>query len=414
MIRTHIFPCKLPKEQADSVNRESGRIYTTTLLEHYRVYRRSGHWLSSGAGQRINDMRSGTFLHAHSRDAAQQGFYKACQVAAACRRAGLEVRYPHQNRSYRTSIWKNTGIRKCKGGLLLSLARGHTPIYVSLPSNQMVLGLEAFLEMRLVWDRAGQHYLWHLVVEDHLEPAESPGDRVAGVDLGEIHPAVVTDGKEAVVFSARELRSQAQYTHKRLAEIQAKQARKIKASRAWKRLQRRKNRFLAHQGRRRRDLEHKVSRAVVQWGLERQVGTLAVGDVRDAADGVALGHTNNQKVSSWPHGRVRQYITYKAQAAGMVVKLVDEAYTTQECPKCHKRHKPRGRNYLCPVCGFVSHRDAVGSANILSRFLYSELGRISPPTVIKYRHPFDATGKRSPVDTGQVAWACTSQEAAGL
>jgi putative transposase len=278
----------------------------------------------------------------------------------------------------------------------------------------MELGPEAFLEMRLVWDRAGQHYLWHLVVEDHLEPTESPGDRVAGVDLGEIHPAVVTDGEEAIVFSVREMRSQAQYTHKRLAEIQAKQACKIKASRAWKRLQRRKNRFLAHQSRRRRDLEHKVSRAVVQWGLERQVGTLAAGDVRDAADGVALGNTINQKISSWPHGRLRQYITYKAQAAGMVVELVDEAYTTQECPKCHKQHKPRGRNYLCPVCGFISHRDAVGSANILSRFLYSELGRILPPAVIKYRHPFDATGKRSPVDTGQVAWAYTSQEAAGL
>ncbi|MGZ6346173.1 MAG: hypothetical protein ACXWNC_01200 [Anaerolineales bacterium] len=209
----------MPKEQADSLNRESGRIYTTTLVEHYRIYRRSGHWLSSGAGERINDLRSGTFLLAHSRDAAQQGFYKACQSAAASRRAGLEVHYPHQHRSYRTSIWKNTGIRKCKEGLLLSLARGHTPIYVALPSNLMVLGPEAFLEIRLVWDRAGQHYLWHLVVEDHLEPAESFGDRVAGVDLGEIHPAVVTDGEDAIVFSAREMRSQAQYTHKRLAEI---------------------------------------------------------------------------------------------------------------------------------------------------------------------------------------------------
>jgi putative transposase len=101
---------------------------------------------------------------------------------------------------------------------------------------------------------------------------------------------------------------------------------------------------------------------------------------------MALGHTNNQKISSWPHGRLRQYITYKAQAAGMVVELVDEAYTTQECPNCHKRHKPRGRNYHCPVCGFVSHRDAVGSANILSRYLYSELGFISPPGMIKYGH----------------------------
>jgi putative transposase len=414
MIRTIIFPCKLPKEQADSLNRESGRIYTETLIEHYRVYRHTGHWLSSGAGERINDSRSGTFLHAHSRDAAQQGLYKACQSAAASRRAGLEVYYPHQHRTYRTSIWKNTGIRKREETLLLSLAKGHAPISVTLPSNLRLLAPEAFLEMQLLWDRAGRHYFWHLMVENYLEPAEPPGDQVAGVDLGEIHPAAVTDGEEVVVFSAREMRSLAQYTHKRLAEIQAKQARKTKGSRSWKRLQRRKGLFLAQQHRRRRDLEHKVSRAVVKWGVERQVGTLAVGDVRDAADGVALGHTTNQKISSWSHGRLRQYLTYKAQAAGITVVLVDEAYTSQECPNCHERHKPRGRNYLCPVCGFVSHRDAVGSANILSRFLYSELGNVSPPAVIKYRHPFDATGKRSPVDTGQVAWAFTTQETDGF
>jgi hypothetical protein len=131
MIRTIIFPCKLPKEQADSLNRESGRIYTETLIEHYRVYRHTGHWLSSGAGERINDSRSGTFLHAHSRDAAQQGLYKACQSAAASRRAGLEVYYPHQHRTYRTSIWKNTGIRKREETLLLSLAKGHAPISVT-------------------------------------------------------------------------------------------------------------------------------------------------------------------------------------------------------------------------------------------------------------------------------------------
>jgi putative transposase len=414
MIRTNIFPCKLPKQQADSLNRESGRIYTETLVEHYRVYRHNRHWLSSGAGKKINDSQSGTFLHAHSRDAAQEGFYKACQAAATSRKAGLEVRYPHLHRNYRTSIWKNTGIRKRGEDLLLSLAKGHTPISVVLPSNLILLAREAFLEMRLVWDRAGRQYLWHLVVEDHLEPAEPPGNRAAGVDLGEIHPAAVTDGEEALVFSAREIRSLAQYTHKRLAEIQAKQSRRRKGSRSWNRLQRRKSHFLAQQRRRRRDMEHKVSRAVVKWGVERKVGTLAVGDVRDAADGVALGHTTNQKISNWTHGRLRQYLTYKAQAAGITVVLVDEAYTTQECPNCHKRHKPRGRNYLCPVCGFVSHRDAVGSANILSRFLYCGLGHVSPPVVIKYRHPFDATGKRSPVDTGQVAWAFMSQEAAGL
>jgi hypothetical protein len=94
MVRTHFFPCRLPKAQANSLNQESGRIYTATMVEHFRIYRQTGHWLSGGAGERINDSLSTTFLHAHSRDAAQQGFYKACKTARACRKIGLVANYP--------------------------------------------------------------------------------------------------------------------------------------------------------------------------------------------------------------------------------------------------------------------------------------------------------------------------------
>src|SRR5512140_1249405 len=111
MIRTHVFPCSLPKDVADRLNRESGRIYTSVLVEHFRILRHSDHWLSPGSGEKLNDYLSGTFLHAHSRDAAQQGFYKACKTAKAQRAAGRgPARYPHHLKIYRTTYWKNTGI----------------------------------------------------------------------------------------------------------------------------------------------------------------------------------------------------------------------------------------------------------------------------------------------------------------
>ena len=81
MIRTQVFPCCLPKIEADALNRESGRVYTETLVWHYRVYRRTGHWLSQGAAEKLGDFLSDTTLHAHSRDAAQQAFCKACKTA---------------------------------------------------------------------------------------------------------------------------------------------------------------------------------------------------------------------------------------------------------------------------------------------------------------------------------------------
>jgi putative transposase len=142
------------------------------------------------------------------------------------------------------------------------------------------------------------------------------------VDLGEIHPAALTDGREAVVMTARRLRATHQYTAKRLAEIQTKQASKQKGSRRWKHMQARKNRFLARQKKRARDIEHKVSRAVVEWARERDAGALAIGDVRDVADGKRMAAKSQQKISLWSHGKTRQYITYKAKALGIQVTSV--------------------------------------------------------------------------------------------
>lgn len=409
MLRTVQFACTLPKHEADALNAESGRIYTDMLVQHYRRYRKQDVWLSQKSGERMEDALGGpTSLHAHSRDAAQQGFYKACKTAKACRELGLDVHYPHKRKRWRTTIWKNTGIRLKAGTLLLARARFLAPIAVPLPSHLCALPISAFLEVRLVWDRAARHYTWHLVIEDGMKAVPVEGGTVVAVDLGEIHPAALTDGKETVIITCRAMRANQQYTAKRLSEIRAKQDRKRKGSRRWKQLQRRKNRFLARQRRRARDLEHKSSRAVVQFAQEHNANALVIGDVRDVADGKHLQAKSQQKIGLWAHGRQRQYITYKAEAVGIGVVLIDESYTSQTCPQCMQRHKPKGRTYRCPACGFVAHRDAVGCANILSKHYTGESGHVLPRET-KYRHPFQ-TGKRSRLDTAEMAWVPTGRE----
>jgi putative transposase len=402
VIRTHFVPCHLPRALADRLNAESGRVYSRVLVNHYRVYRRNRHWLSVWDAMKLDDLAGKDdprLLHAHSSDAAQQAFYKACKTAKANRRA--RARYPTRRPKYRTTMWKNTGIRRRDNSLLLSLARGQEPIRVRLPalfpSGQVV-------ETRLVYDKVGRRYEWHLVVNDGREPPVAPGVNVAALDLGEVHPAAATDGQESVVFSARELRSVKQYGHKRWAKLQRLQSNKVKGSRQWKKLQRRKTRFAAQQKRRIRDITHKVSRAVVDWAVQRKVGTLAIGDVRDVADGKRLSTKSQQKVGSWSHGIMRQYVNYEAESEGITTQLVGEAYSSQTCPVCGQRHKPTGRVYRCPACGFVGHRDGqVGAVNLLSRHVCGEVGKLKPPGIQKYRHPVQR-GKRSRLDTAQVAW----------
>jgi hypothetical protein len=151
MICTHTFPCTLPRTDADALNR---RLYTRALVEHYRIYRQTGHWLSGDGLEKLVDLyetQEGRerLLHAHSVDAAEQGFPKACKTAQGCRKRGLATRYPYKRKVYRTTVWKNTGFRVKEGVLLLALARGHEPLRVGLPSHLAALPKEALVELRL-------------------------------------------------------------------------------------------------------------------------------------------------------------------------------------------------------------------------------------------------------------------------
>jgi len=107
-----------------------------------------------------------------------------------------------------------------------------------------------------------------------------------------------------------------------------------------------------------------------------------------------LSRESRQKISNWPHGQLRQYISYKAAALGIAVELINEAYTSKTCPACGHLNKPKGRHYACTQCGYVGHRDNVGSTNILSKHQTGKLAQMHPCPTITYRHPF----RRASVD----------------
>jgi hypothetical protein len=144
MIRTHIIQCCLPKSDADALNRESGRVYTGVMVEHWRVYRKHDIWLSRPLHEKLSDYytkEDTPLLHAHGKDAAQQAFANGCKTTRALRKVGFDAHSPHHKKYYRTSIWKSTGIRlragagAGAGSLLLARARGTTPLVITLPTQ---------------------------------------------------------------------------------------------------------------------------------------------------------------------------------------------------------------------------------------------------------------------------------------
>jgi putative transposase len=401
VIRTHILPCTIPRARADELNRQSGTIYTGILVAHYRTLRRKGIWLSEGSGRRWGDSRTDARMHAHSIDAAQEGFYKACDVTRALRKAGIaKAKFPYRRKKFRTTIWKSSGIKRegdtlrLSGGGRTKEERGGRECRIPIPER--LRDCLRFIEVRLVYDKYARRYSWHIVVENGIKPKPSPGNNVVSVDLGEIHPAVVGDKEQAIVITCRGRRSQSQGHARRLSKLQKAAARKTKRSRRHRRLLQAKTRMKAKHARVIRDIEHKVSHEVVEFAAERKAGTIVIGDVRDIADGVDCGKEHNGRTSRWNHGKIRFYIGYKAEAEGLkIAPLVDEHSTTKTCPNCGHRHKPKGRNFRCPACRFQAHRDVVGQINILSRHLEGDVGRLPAPTDVKYRIPRNVRVLRS-------------------
>jgi hypothetical protein len=107
-----------------------------------------------------------------------------------------------------------------------------------------------------------------------------------------------------------------------------------------------------------------ASLEVVEWAIERRVGTLVIGDPHGITHRDA-GPVHNWRLRAWRRTHLMAAITDKAQLAGIHVHRVDERGASSTCPDGRARiPKPRDRNFFCPHCGARGHRDLIAARNI--------------------------------------------------
>jgi putative transposase len=206
-------------------------------------------------------------------------------------------------------------------------------------------------------------------VQQHdLEPG-----RVAGVDLGIIHPyAVITQDAAALLVSGRALRAESWlHLHDQQAR-QAKAARRApkpgqRGSRRWRRHRAKLRRMEARHRRRVHQAQHAAAKHVVDFAVQRRVGMLLVGDPKGITER-DVGRVHNLRLRQWRRTHLLGALRDKAERAGIVVRLVDERGSSSTCPVCHRRvPKPKGRRFRCPHCQYLGHRDLVGACNIAAK-----------------------------------------------
>jgi len=186
---------------------------------------------------------------------------------------------------------------------------------------------------------------------------------VMGVDTGIKVPAVAyIVGQSARFYGhGRQMRYKRRKFYARRKKLQH-----FKKKRSVKRTKNKESRWM-------KDVNHKISRKIVNHAHVQGVATIKVESLEGIREGTtrtsrgASAQKNNRAQNSWTFYQLTQFITYKAARLGITVEMVDPAHTSQECPACKHRNKADDRAYECRDCGWKGHRDMVGAINISRR-----------------------------------------------
>jgi IS605 OrfB family transposase len=302
--------------------------------------------------------------------------YSDAWFAAAARRSNGDssARFPRRRRRMVPVRWYHGTFVLEGRRLRIPVARGCPPLRVRL-DRDLPYPPGQVRSVTLLYD-AGR--LWADVTAEVPVTVYPPGaepdpGRVAGVDLGIIHPYAVTgpDG-QALLVSGRAIRAE---HHLHLKDTKARRravARRAprlgqRGSRRWRQYRRRQRVVEARHARRVRQAQHEAAAAVIGWAVARRIGTLAAGDPRGVL-GIDAGRRHNRRTRDWRVGRLISMLRDKAEQAGISLILLDERGTSSTCPACRARvPKPAGRVFCCPRCGLVGHRDLIAAANIAGR-----------------------------------------------
>jgi transposase len=324
----------------------------------------------------LTDAGPGTFgeLDTTGARSVLQRYSDAWFSAAKRRRSGaLNVRFPRRRRALMPVRFYHRTFALDGRRLRLPTARGVPPLVVR-PSRTAPYPPETIRSVTLLSEGGRLSVEVTAEVPIATYPVDSCPDpeRVAGVDLGIIHPYAVAGPDSALLVSGRAIRAE---HRQHLADTKARRkatAARVprpgrRASRRWRRARRR---FRVVEGRHRRRIrqaQHEAAGVVVSWAVRHRIGTLTVGDPRGVLRHDA-GPRHNLRLRQWQVGRAFRVLHDKALLAGIVVHLVDERGTSSTCPRCRCRvPKPRGRVLTCPACTFSGHRDLAAAATIATR-----------------------------------------------
>jgi putative transposase len=190
-------------------------------------------------------------------------------------------------------------------------------------------------------------------IEVTEEPIQEVTDYLA-FDSGIVNIATTSDGDN---WSGGAVTLRRKKNRALRAKLQAKGTKSAK--RLLKKRSKKETRFV-------KDTNHVISKKIVE-SAKRTGRGIAHENLKGIRERARLSKPNRTELHSWAFAQLFELVAYKAKLAGIPVKIVDPAYSSQLCPECGvigKTNRPTRDLFCCSSCSCSGPADLIAAQNI--------------------------------------------------
>src|SRR5947209_12298893 len=171
------------------------------------------------------------------------------------------------------------------------------------------------------------HYVVEVIYSKKPVQAKVDPSFCVAIDLGVTNVAAITANREGFIprlVNGRTLKAMNQWYNKRIKELKLclpKEDRE-RVTKQMEQITNKRNRQVNH-------YLHSASKAIVDFLVQKGVGTIIVGKNPLWKQEAGMGRRNNQNFVQIPHARFIDMLAYKASLVGIQVEVQEESYTSQ-------------------------------------------------------------------------------------
>lgn len=374
--KSYIIPIKnLPQKDIDYLfecNRESAKVWNECLRINKEYWNNEQKYVDTNYLQtKLKGFSK--VLPSNCVQVTIKKFMGAITGIQRARKAGrTDMKYPWKQKNFYNTIWKGQSVKVKYNYLLLCKPMDKI-------NKKLLPPIKIYSEYippnicyaEILYDNGLKLALNYWIDSEDYEQIDS--NNISAIDLGEIHTitSVDTIGNTQII-TGRRLRSYQRFRNKELGKIQHKLSKCKKGSRNYKKYRQTIRKLTSKSNSKITNELHKISKLYTNYTVKNKIKTVIVGELANFnmnLKNIKGGGGKLQKLVQWNYGQLINMLTYKLARYGVTVTEISEAYTSQTCPNCGHKYKPKGRNYICSECGFTLHRDVVGAYNILSKYI---------------------------------------------